>query len=267
MAENEQTQEIIPASVETQAEATPATETVVEETPAADAAAPPTEDHKVPAGVQKRIDQLTREKYEAKREADYLRQLAMQQAQPQQQVPQPQGKPTREQFNYDEDAYLEALTDYKAREVIARQQYEQQAYQHQVRQQQQRADYSQRVENVNITGSSKYADYEDVVVNNHTLPISPVMADAISLTDVSADIAYHLGKNQQEAARIYQLPPPVQIMEIARLEQKLKAPAPKKTTNAPAPIEPVGARGQVITDPEKLSTAEWIRRRNAGEIK
>src|SRR5512140_2489391 len=95
--QNVQAQE--PAQVDETVEAT----TAIDEESTVDATANTDEPHGKP-GVQKRIDELTRKRYEAEREREYWREVALrnQQAQaqqmPQQPMPQPQGKPTREQF-------------------------------------------------------------------------------------------------------------------------------------------------------------------------
>ena len=62
--------------------------------------------------IQKRIDEITKARREAERERDFWRLQAEQRAaaETQQSVGQ---KPTLEQFDYDQEQYLEALADYK----------------------------------------------------------------------------------------------------------------------------------------------------------
>lgn len=110
----------------------------------------------------------------------------------------------------------------------------------------------------------KYADY-DQVVSNPRLPITDFMADAILVSDIGPEIAYHLGKNAKEADRIARLPPIAQAKEIGKLEAKLLADPPQKPSSAPKPIKPVtrasGNNAVDTLDPkslDKLGTSAWI---------
>ena len=112
----------------------------------------------------------------------------------------------------------------------------------------------------------KYDDYIQVA-KNPNLPISQAMADAIRSSDNGPDVAYYLGSNPKEAARIHTLPPLLQAKEIGKIEAKLaNNPPAKPTTSAPAPISPVTARtsgnpSYDTTDPRStkaMSTSEWI---------
>lgn len=112
----------------------------------------------------------------------------------------------------------------------------------------------------------RYDDY-DQVVSNPNLHITDVMAATIKASEKGPDVAYYLGTNPKEAARIAKLPPYTQAMELGKLEVKLAANPPvKKTSSAPEPIKPVASRntssGVVdTTDPrstQNMSTSEWI---------
>ena len=100
-------------------------------------------------------------------------------------------------------------------------------------------------EEMTLTGSDKYEDFEEVVFSDG-LKITPIMRDALfalSADDsgLSADIAYYLGKNPKEAARIAKLEPVRQLTELGKLELKVSKPEEtKKPSAAPAPISPVG---------------------------
>lgn len=121
----------------------------------------------------------------------------------------------------------------------------------------------------------KYDDYAQVV-RNANLPISTVMADAIRSSDVGPDVAYYLGTNPKEAARIHGLPALLQVKEIGKIEAKLADnPPARKTTTAPEPIRPVIARSANnpaydTTDPrstKNMSVSEWIEADRARQIK
>ena len=123
--------------------------------------------------------------------------------------------------------------------------------------------------------SDKYADFEQVVYNPK-LPITNVMAETIQASDVGPDLAYYLGSNPQEAARISRLSPFLQAKEIGKIEAKLlDNPPVKKTSSAPAPISPVTAKAAGnpsydTTDPrsvKSMSTSEWIEAERQRQIR
>jgi hypothetical protein len=121
----------------------------------------------------------------------------------------------------------------------------------------------------------KYDDF-DQVVKNPNLPISDAMAEAIKSSDVGPDVAYYLGTNIKEAARISKLSPLMQAKEIGKIEAKLSDnPTVRKTTSAPAPISPVTARSTGVsaydtTDPRSTKTmtdSEWIEAERKRQVK
>ena len=112
----------------------------------------------------------------------------------------------------------------------------------------------------------KYDDFEQVAYNQN-LPITDVMAETIKASDLGPDLAYWLGSNPKEAARISRLSPLMQAREIGKIEARISAePVQKKTSSAPEPIRPVSARASNpgvtdTTDPRSIKTmsdSEWI---------
>ena len=103
----------------------------------------------------------------------------------------------------------------------------------------------------------------DSVVNNPSLQISKTMYEAMRESEVGEQIAYHLGKNPAEAARIAALSPIASIREIGKLEAKLSImPPPAQTlkpSNAPAPPAVVGgSSGGTVKDTSKMNDDEWF---------
>ena len=97
--------------------------------------------------------------------------------------------------------------------------------------------------------------------------ITDVMAETIQSSEIGPEIAYWLGQNPKEADRISRLTPLLQAREIGKVEVRLSAEPPaKKTSSAPAPINPVTSRTTTnpsydTTDPravKSMSTSEWI---------
>ena len=146
----------------------------------------------------------------------------------------------------------------------------------------------QRVESWNERVQKATADHPDfaAVVNADTLTITPVMAQAIQDADIGTEVAYHLGKNPDVAARIAKLSPVAQVREIGKLEAALTpredtntsedddadAPEPQDTkpvSKAPKPIKPVSggpAKTNPIRNIEGMSQAEYRAYREAGKL-
>jgi hypothetical protein len=175
----------------------------------------------------------------------------------------PKELPSVDQFESPE-AYADALAYKKAEELLDQRE----------RQKQQvelRNAYADREEQAR----DKYDDFEQVAYNPN-LPITDVMAETIQASDVGPDVAYYLGANPKEAARISRLAPFLQAKEIGKIEAKLADNPPvKRTTNAPAPITPVTARSSGnssydTTDPRSvkaMSTSEWIEAERARQMR
>jgi hypothetical protein len=85
------------------------------------------------------------------------------------------------------------------------------------------------------------------------------MAEAITESSVGPQVAYELGKNPAEAARIASLPPMRQIAEIGQLEARLGTGQGGRTTAAPsASRSSHGAAGvSAGYDPNTGSTEDY----------
>jgi hypothetical protein len=178
----------------------------------------------------------------------------------QQVKPPPAPPPAPEQFETTE-AYADALAQQKAEQLLAQREAERQ-----------RAELLDQYHAREEDARDKYPDFEQVAYNPR-LPITQAMAEAIQASDSGPDIAYYLGSNPKEADRISRLSPLLQAKEIGRLENNLPV---KKTTAAPAPIQPVatarstGTSTYDTTDPrsiKSMSTSEWIEAERQRQIR
>jgi hypothetical protein len=170
-------------------------------------------------------------------------------------APAPAELPPPEQFD-SVDAYADALATRKAEELLAQRELERQ-----------KMDLLEAYHDREEEARGKYDDFEQVAYNPK-LPISNAMAETIQASDIGPDIAYYLGSNPKEAARIASLNSPIlQAKEIGRIEAKIASePVLKRTTSAPPPIAPISGRGSGApsydtTDPrsiKNMTTSEWI---------
>lgn len=178
------------------------------------------EDH-VQKGVQKRIDRLTRQKYEARAEADFLRkQLEAQQQ------PRTDSVIDRGRFESEED-YIEAVVEARLSQKEAAQQQQ---------------SFAQKVNGI-IKEAEKLGDFD--VDDFREIPISQAMAMAIVESDVAVKLTKYFHDEPEEAERISRLSPARQAAAIGRLEVDLGSSAPKVTAKsaAPSPIKPVAGNG------------------------
>jgi len=220
-----------------------------------------------PKGVQKRIDELTANWRQAEREKEWMRQqIEKLQAQPpkpdqpqQQATPKHDGRPTIDQFD-DVNEFVDAMTEWKLTQRDTQRSEAEKKQQAEKTQ----AEQQRRIDEQVTKARQKHADFDDVVMQNPDLAITSDMAMAmVEMGEAGGDVAYHLGKNPQEAARIAQLPPARQLMELGRLEAQL-ALSVKKVTSAPAPVgsQITGSAGSSGLS-DGMSTKEWIAARNA----
>lgn len=186
--------------------------------------------------------------------------------QPQPEAPRPAANPgdlSPEDFDTVE-AYVDAVATRKAEELISNQ--EASRYQRELAEA-----YYEREE----AAREKYADFQQVAYND-ALPVTNEMALAIQAADNGPELLYHLGSNPKLARKIADLHPLLQAREIGKLEAQLTAAPPvRKTTAAPAPIEPVSGRSSGApvfdtTDPRSIgsmTTSQWIEAERQRQMK
>lgn len=217
-------------------------------------------------GVHNRIGELTKEKHEARREAealqrerDYWREQAMKSGKPEQDAPtkaeEPTGEPTREQFDFDDAQYMRAWYKWQREQERAeeskRKQEEEAQKRHKAFREKEQA------------FAAAHPDYEDVAKAEH-VPITKEMAEVIIESDEAPAIAYYLGQNLEEAAAIAQMSPLAAARAIGRIEAKLSAKPPVQTaipaktvTKAPEPITTLSGAPAVTVSYEEMSMAEY----------
>lgn len=243
-------------AVEPVAEVSEVVNQVVEDNQAADEAV---EQEKPRNKVQERIDELTREKHESRREAEYWRSKALAEtaAKPAEKAEPADKRPIVDDFE-DYDSYVEALSDYKANQAVAK---ALEAREQASKQKAAASTWEQKVEeagkkNPDIARILRSDEFDRTV-------ISQPMADAITDSDIGPEIAAHLAKDQAESRRIASLSPVAAMREILKLEAKLatepaSAQETKALSKAGAPIAPItGGKGAGEKDPSTMTDKEF----------
>ena len=211
-------------------EAAPEVEEVAEPTPAE-------EDDAKAKGLLKAAQEERRKRQEIKEDRDFWYKVATGEiANPAK--PEATVKPRPEQFT-DYDEYVEALADYKAEQAILRRMENTQKLTREQLAQREDQRLMAKASKDAEEAAKRYQDFGDVV-RNVNLP--PETLKAMYASEVGADIAYYLGKNNAELDRISELPIHKQVMELGKLEVKLTTkqanPETKKVKQATAVEKP-----------------------------
>ena len=112
---------------------------------------------------------------------------------------------------------------------------------------------------------ARYADLDQVLaVAQRNDIVSDDLAGMILESDLSVDLAYHLGKNPAVARSISALPPLQAARELGKIEARLTAPQARTQSAAPSPITPVKGSGTVTKDPSKMTATEYNKWRESG---
>lgn len=210
-----------------------------------------------PVGVQKRIDELTREKYEAKKETDEWRKKA--ENMPLTTVPASEISSDRplppaelefdsiEEFKTARAKYEDDLEVWreKTRTTINNTV--------KARQEQDRLAEKFIVDANRMT--EKYTDFNEVV----NQPIfAPQIQRAIFSSDFAPEIGYYLAKNPVVNDRLHSLDPLSLGREIGKLEVKFSEARTKFVSSAPPPLKPLEGNDAPVKDPADMEIKEWM---------
>jgi hypothetical protein len=180
--------------------------------------------------VQRRIDQLTREKHEERRQREALEAQLRQYQQPaetSQQTPQ-------RQMSADE-------VRAEAKRLI------------------QEEKFNEACNRVFDAGKTEFPDWDSSLRTFQMLGgASPEFLEAVTAMDAGHKVLHHLGQNPETAERLLSLPPLRMALELARLESTVGQAKPKPVSQAPDPITPIGGRSAPVEPPEFATTAEQI---------
>ena len=200
-------------------------------------------------GAQKRIDEITRQKYDYQRESEYWKQIA----QTNQVAPDPveSGK-TLADFEYDEGKYTEYLKTTAAAEANAT--VDQRI--HQENQARSKADF-----NIKEAEFAKDIDDYHIVTRQNLRAFTENMFEAVQSADDGPAVLYYLGKNPEVAERLANLPPLSMAREIGKIEaNKLAKEKPPSVTKAPKPAPKLAAVDSKVTlsiDDANLTDAQF----------
>lgn len=213
---------------------------------------------------QERINQKTRQVREAEHRAQEAEQRAqLLEQRMNQNLPQLDSFPDLANYDYDQNAYQQAVVQYNA---SLNQRTVQQALSQQEKLQVEhlRQQANQATVDAFKTRSQAFAsDQPDFMakVSAPSFVQGEAMQQAIILSENGPALAYHLASNPQKANAINSMAPGMAMMELGRLAQALSPSRTVTTSNAPSPAKPVRSNGKVEKDPDKMTPAEYARYR------
>lgn len=180
--------------------------------------------------VQKRIDQLTRQKYELQQQVDNLRKEIADTGTP--------------------GVYTQADVEMAARRLVEQEK------------------FNDRCEAIYNSGTSKFDDFDAALRNLGALGGLPNEVISVVSEFPNADaVLYELGHDLEKADKIFSLPVHKQAVELAKLAMTLDKPEPKPelkpVSKAPAPISPIGGSAKSSLPSDKMSMSEWVAAREA----
>ena len=228
----------------------------------------------VPKGVQKRIDRLTREKYElagrVKAMEDRLAEKPPAEKPKEPAVIATEGRPDPNDPTFKTyEEYLEALTDWKTEQKLKARDAKQARAEAESKQAEKLDAWAKRVEA--IRAEPEYENFDDVLRTADEIQVPAAIGEVILDSEVGPQLAYWLAKNMGEYQRIAALGPLAAARELGKIEAALTKPAepaqaPKpKVSSAPKPITPVGGRPSGTTKtPDEMEFQDYKRWRENG---
>lgn len=266
-AENVEVSAVDPATTTPEAATTPE---VVVETDTTAKEEPTTEEQEQTAakerdekgrfkGVQVRIDELTRKRGEAEREAAYWRAQALQGKAPNS-ANAALSKPTLDQFE-DPAEFIEALTDWKADAAVAKRM---------------EADTTRKAVEVRaqtfqeraVALRAELPDYDDVL-NASDAVVTEHVGEILQDSEYGPKLAYTFAKDPSSLERLNRMTPVQAAREIGRLEAGFASkvapppPAPKKLSQTPPPANPLGQGRSTAPPLANASMEEYVAQRKA----
>lgn len=219
-------------------------------------------------GVGKRINELTREKYEAIRRAE----AAEQRAKELEEKGQPnagnrgaktdaqEGKPTLADHDFDQEAYMDALADWRVSQRLAERDSKEQSRQKQSQEQEQIQQFHGRLSEFQAANPGKWEAATQAPIN-----FTPPMLEVIATSDVGPHIAVYLAENLDRADEISRMTPFAAAAALGRLEASMGAakpaatpPKPTSVTKAPPPPSTVGGGSTVRKDLASMEVADHL---------
>jgi hypothetical protein len=245
--------------------------------------AKPQEERKQNPKLEKRFSEITKQREEARQEAQREREarqaletrlqaLERQSAPQQNQAQNVEQEPQPHQFS-DAFEYAKALTDYRVEHRLAQEKANQAEAAAQAERQQVISQWTKKVD----AAKAELPDFDEMVQSAGDVVIPDHVRDAMMESDVGPKLLYYFAENPDVARSIAAMQPIKALREIGKLEAKLETPKqvekpPVARSKAPEPIQPIRASGKAdipigANGEFHGSYQAWKAARKAGRIK
>jgi len=264
-------------AVETTPEPSPE---AVENEPEVQEQAKPIEEKKANPKLERRFSELTKQREQAKQEAEAERQARQalearlkaleQQAAPQR--PSVDNEPQPGQFQ-DAFEYAKALAEFSTEKALRER--DQQEANRKANEERQKViqSWTEKLDKV----KAELPDYDDMVSTANVV-VSDEIRDSILESDVGPRILYHLAEDLEYAQKLAAMPTRKALVELGKLEKLYERKEPEKdtvvkTSKAPAPVRGLKPSGGVADIPINSSGEfhgtyqAWKEARKAGKIR
>jgi len=264
-------------AVETTPEPSPE---AVENEPEVQEEAKPIEEKKANPKLERRFSELTKQREQAKQEAEAERQARQalearlkaleQQAAPQR--PSVDNEPQPGQFQ-DAFEYAKALAEFSTEKALRER--DQQEANRKANEERQKViqSWTEKLDKV----KAELPDYDDMVSTANVV-VSDEIRDSILESDVGPRILYHLAEDLEYAQKLAAMPTRKALVELGKLEKLYERKEPEKdtvvkTSKAPAPVRGLKPSGGVADIPINSSGEfhgtyqAWKEARKAGKIR
>lgn len=192
---------------------------------------------------QKRIDEITAQRWSATREAEAARQRAEAAEAKLREVEEAKNPPVGDDGKALTEKDINELADKRARDMVALQ------------------NFNAECDRVFEEGKKTFDDFEQALSNYRDLGGLTTEFIQVALdTGQAPAVLRELGNNRDEAYRIMKLPPTKMAVEMTRLAEKLAKPKADPVSKAPEPIKPTRGQHKLPeTDPDKMTPEEWMK--------
>lgn len=207
---------------------------------------------------QGRINELTRARREAERQAQYWQQQAtagQQQPPAQRQAPQT-APPSPEEFGWDMGKWSAAVTEYATTQATTQAQTQFQQQQESQHREQLFTAFDAR-ERAYAQQNPGYTERAEQLLG--VIQYNPQVAEILAISDHGPAMVDYLAQHLDEADAIARLPMHVAAMKLGSIEAKVSAPKYRPVSQAPAPAPGFAGGGQITQkDPAKMTDDEWF---------
>lgn len=210
---------------------------------------------------QKRINELTTKNFESEQRAKAL-EARLKDLESKAATVEPVKAPTFDDFaneaDYDlaKSNYIAENAANTAYERISRENKANQDYNAQVAAQQTLVDKKKGFDENLADKAENFEDFDEVAYGHQFIHDDSV--GLIYESEKGPELAYHLGSNLDLAEKIFMMTPTQRARELTKIEFGLEALTPKKVSDAPNPIKPLGNQEKIGIEEDDMSDDEWL---------